>query len=64
MAFEWQLIGWHDDVDGLLVEEAKRFTDQDERMRLYQQADQMLIEKLPIGQPSRCRQRAGRLTSP
>ncbi len=40
--------GWRNDVYDELVEEARRVTDQGQRMRLYGQADRMLIEEAVI----------------
>jgi oligopeptide transport system substrate-binding protein len=40
--------GWQNDVYEGLVEEARRIADQEERMRLYRQADRILIEEAVI----------------
>jgi ABC-type oligopeptide transport system substrate-binding subunit/tetratricopeptide (TPR) repeat protein len=39
---------WRNAAHDKLVEEARRATDQGERMKLYQQADQILIKEIPI----------------
>jgi len=39
---------WRNEAYDGLVEEARRVMDQRERMRLYRQADKMLVEKAPI----------------
>jgi ABC-type transport system substrate-binding protein len=39
---------WRNATFSRLVEQAKRLTDQDERMRLYQQADQILVNEAVI----------------
>jgi ABC-type oligopeptide transport system substrate-binding subunit/class 3 adenylate cyclase/tetratricopeptide (TPR) repeat protein len=39
---------WRNAVYERLVEEARRSTDQVERMRLYQQADRLLVEEAPV----------------
>ncbi len=40
--------GWQNKAYDSLVEEARRATDQEERMRLYQQADRILVEEAAI----------------
>ena len=40
--------GWHNEVYNKLVEDARRVMDQAERMRMYQQADKILIEDVPV----------------
>lgn len=40
--------GWHNARYEGLIEEARRLTDQAERMRLYRQAEEILIEEMPI----------------
>jgi dipeptide transport system substrate-binding protein len=39
---------WRNETYDGLVERARRLTDQAERMRLYQQADRILVEEVPI----------------
>jgi len=39
---------WQNEAYDRLVEEARRVTDQGERMRLYGQADRILVEQAPI----------------
>ena len=39
---------WQNEAFDVLVEEARRATDQGERMKLYQQADQILVEEAAI----------------
>jgi ABC-type oligopeptide transport system substrate-binding subunit len=41
-------IGWWHEAYNNLVEEARRATDQDQRMKLYQQADRILVEEAAI----------------
>jgi len=41
-------IWWRNETYDKLVEEARRATDQEERMRLYQQADRILVEEAAI----------------
>jgi len=46
---EWTVTGrWQNDSFAGLVEHARRVMDQRERMRMYQQADQILVEEAPI----------------
>jgi oligopeptide transport system substrate-binding protein len=40
--------GWQNEAYDGLVEDARRVTDQEERMRMYQQADRILVEEAPI----------------
>jgi ABC-type oligopeptide transport system substrate-binding subunit len=40
--------GWQSEAYDGLVEEARRLRDQGERMKLYQQADRILVEEAPI----------------
>jgi len=40
--------GWQNDRYEALVEEARRLTDQEERMKLYRQADRILIEEAAL----------------
>jgi len=44
----WRWTGWHNGAYAKLVEKARRVTDQGERMRLYQQAERILIDEAPI----------------
>jgi len=45
----WRLkFGWRSEAYDRLVEGARRAMDQEERMRMYQQADQILVEEAPI----------------
>jgi oligopeptide transport system substrate-binding protein len=44
----WHWTGWHNKAYAELVERARRITDQGERMRLYQQAERILINEAPI----------------
>ena len=39
---------WHNDTYDRLVEEARRLTDQELRMKLYRQADRILVEEVPL----------------
>jgi ABC-type transport system substrate-binding protein len=39
---------WRNETYDELVEEARRVTDQEERMKLYQKADRILVEEAPI----------------
>jgi len=48
VGFPWKMTGWRNEVYDRLVEEAKRVMDQGERMRLYGQADRILVEEAPI----------------
>jgi oligopeptide transport system substrate-binding protein len=40
--------GWQSEAFGALVEGARRVMDQGERMRMYQEADRILVEEAPI----------------
>lgn len=44
----WKDPAWHHDEYWDLVENASRVMDQDERMRMYQQADKILVEEVPL----------------
>ncbi len=45
----WRVFSpWQDEAYDQLVEGARRVTDQEERMRMYQQADRILVEEAPI----------------
>ena len=48
MGFRRYETGWRNETYDRLVEEARRLTDQGERMKLYGQADRILIEEAPI----------------
>ena len=39
---------WHDEVYQRLVRDARKITDQEERMKLYRQAEKILIEEAPL----------------
>ncbi|MGA9349812.1 MAG: hypothetical protein WBW48_13540 [Anaerolineae bacterium] len=46
---EWRSTGrWQNEAYDGLVEGARRVMDQRERMRMYQQADRILVEEAPI----------------
>jgi ABC-type oligopeptide transport system substrate-binding subunit len=46
---EWRLRGgWQHETYERLVEDARRVTDQNQRLRMYQQADRILVEEAPI----------------
>ena len=48
-ASEWRVTGgWQNEGYDGLVEGARRVTDQGERMRMYQEADKLLVEEVPI----------------
>jgi|GEM_PF-418911 len=44
----WLPPGWQNEVYDQLVEDARRAMDQEERMKLYQKADRILIEEAPL----------------
>ena len=48
VALQWRQTGWRNEAYERLVEEARRVTDQRERMKLYGQADGILVEEAPI----------------
>jgi ABC-type oligopeptide transport system substrate-binding subunit len=48
VGFPWRTTGWRNETYGELVETARRTLDQQERMRLYEQAERILVEELPI----------------
>ena len=48
VALKWGQTGWRNEVYDRLVEGARRVTDQGERMKLYGQADRILVEEGPI----------------
>ena len=41
-------VGWQNEVYDGLIEQARRLTDQEERLRLYRQAEEILVEDIPI----------------
>lgn len=43
-----QLTGWQNESYKNLVEEARKVMDQEPRMKLYQQADRIAVEEVPI----------------
>lgn len=48
-ASEWRVTGgWQNEVYDELVEEARRVTDQQERIKMYQQADTTLVQEAPV----------------
>ncbi len=46
--FPWEETGWRNEAYGRLVGEARQVTDQGTRMKLYQQADEILVEEAAI----------------
>jgi oligopeptide transport system substrate-binding protein len=46
--FPWQATGWRHEAYEGLVEDARRSVDQAERLKLYAQADRILIDQAPI----------------
>jgi len=46
--FPWRATGWRNEAYEGLVEQARRVMDQGERMKLYAQADKILVEEAPI----------------
>jgi len=44
----WDHTRWQNKVYNILVEKARRLTDQGKRMELYQEADRILVEEAPI----------------
>jgi len=44
----WERTGWRNEAYDRLVESARRVMDQGERMRMYQQADRILVEEAPV----------------
>jgi oligopeptide transport system substrate-binding protein len=48
MSYVLRYTHWDNGDYERLVEEARRITDQDERMKLYRQADKILIEEAPV----------------
>jgi oligopeptide transport system substrate-binding protein len=45
----WRVLSnWQDAAFDALVEDARRVTNQEQRMRIYQQADKILVEEAPI----------------
>jgi ABC-type oligopeptide transport system substrate-binding subunit len=43
-----KIFGWHNALYDELIERARRITHQPERMQLYRQAEQILVEEMPI----------------
>jgi ABC-type oligopeptide transport system substrate-binding subunit/DNA-binding SARP family transcriptional activator len=48
VGFPWENTGWRNEAYERLLEEARHRTDQEERMKLYGQADKIAIEKAAI----------------
>jgi oligopeptide transport system substrate-binding protein len=48
VGFPWWETEWHNRAYDSLVEEARRLTDQEERMKLYRQADTILMQDVPV----------------
>lgn len=48
VAFPWNETGWQNEAYARLVEEARRVTDQAERMQLYGQADRILVGEAAV----------------
>jgi oligopeptide transport system substrate-binding protein len=48
VGLQWQWTGWRNEAYDRLVEGARRVMDQGERMRMYQQADRILVEEAPV----------------
>ncbi len=48
VGFLWERTGWQNEAYDRLVEEARRVMDQEERIRMYQQADRILVEEVPV----------------
>jgi ABC-type transport system substrate-binding protein len=48
MGFPWQATGWRNEAYEGLIEEARQSLDQEARLRLYAQADKLLIDEAPI----------------
>jgi len=46
--FPWEETGWRNETYERVVEEARRLTDHGERMKLYRQADRILVEEAAI----------------
>jgi oligopeptide transport system substrate-binding protein len=44
----WTSAAWRNEAYNRLVETARRAMDQEERMRMYQQADRLLVEETPL----------------
>jgi oligopeptide transport system substrate-binding protein len=48
-ASHWRVLcPWQDEAYDQLVEGARRLTDQEERVKMYQQADRILAEEAPL----------------
>jgi oligopeptide transport system substrate-binding protein len=48
VGFLWERTGWRNEAYDRLVEGARRVMDQEERMRMYGQADGILVEEAPV----------------
>ncbi len=48
VGFPWQASGWWNEEYDRLVEKARRITDQGKRIKLYRQADRILVEEAAI----------------
>jgi len=48
VGFPWEATGWRNEAYDRLVEEARRVRDQAARMKLYRQADRILVEETAI----------------
>jgi len=48
VGLSWSAMRWRNEAYDRLVEEARRVTDQGKRMKLYGQADRILVEEMPI----------------
>ena len=48
VCFQQPYHNWHHEGYNRLVEEARQLTDQTQRMRLYRQADRILMEQIPL----------------
>jgi oligopeptide transport system substrate-binding protein len=48
VGFPWKATGWRNEAYNRPIEKARRITDQRERMRLYGQADRILVEEASI----------------
>jgi ABC-type oligopeptide transport system substrate-binding subunit len=54
--FSWEATKWQNETYRELVETARRTLDQQERMRLYEQAERILVEQVPITPTSYARE--------
>ena len=48
VGFPWQATGWRNEAYERLIEEARRVLDQEARMRMFAQADKILVREAPI----------------